>query len=227
MEMIERIWLVAIGVVFAGVGCGNAVEPPADAEMRLSWQIGPQGCGGTGVETVVARLEFDAGTRTAEFDCDAGRGTVAELRPANYELQLRGIDSEGDATYAAEPRTLTLRGGDVTELPKLRLTALPGSVELTWKFRDGRVCGANGVDEVRAALFDPDNFLVAERTSACPLGRLRIEDVPPGDYLAEIRAEGDAALFGGVDPVRLDPGKSAAGQIVLEVLRASDSDGGE
>lgn len=217
--------VVAVGLLVAAQGCGNSVEPSADAEVEVSWLAGPDGCEEAGVQTVRARLEFDSGTRTKLFDCDAGSGTITGLRPANYQLRLRGLDADGEPVYGAGPTELTVRGGEVTEASRLRMTALPASVHLVWRFDNGRVCGANQVDEIRAALFDSDDYRVAERTVDCTDGRVRIEEVPPGEYLAELRGEGAEQSYAGAAPLEAPRGQSVTAEIVLERTDSGEGNG--
>jgi len=217
-ELMQKVHYlgVVLGLWVAAQGCGNSVEPSADAELDVSWVAGPDGCRAAGVETVRARLDFDSGTRTKRFDCERGSGMISGLRPANYRLRLRGLDDRGEAVYGAGSEKLTIRDGEVTEAPRMRLTALPASVHLVWRFGNGRVCGANGVDQVRAALFDADDYRVAERTVDCTEGRARFEEVPPGESLAELRAEGPERSYAGAVQLEAPRGQTVTAEIVLE-----------
>lgn len=222
-----RTFAIAIGALVTLLGCGDSVEPRPNAELRVAWELGPQGCQETDIETVRARLQFDSGTRTEQFNCQTGEGSISDLRPANYRVRLQGIDSEGTATYGAESEEVTVRGGDSVEMPPLRLTALPAEVHLTWRFGNGRVCGANRVERVQAALFDEDDFRVAKTRHDCTDGRLTFDDVPPGEYLAELRAPGTNREFAGAVQLRAPRGRTVTADVVLEQVDPGDSGGEE
>jgi len=212
-------YLVAIAVAAAGLtGCGEAVDSSANGTLAVNWEIRPRGCSQAGVEEVQVDLEFDEGTITETYPCEQGRATIDELRPANYTLRVWGIDAAGDTTYEAESRTITVHGGGETVADPMRLTARPGDLRIVWRFDNGRVCGANQVETIDFAVYDTDDFRVRDRTFDCSRGSARISEVPPGEYLVELRAETEKSEFVGFSEVRTRRGKSAGVEVVLEYV---------
>lgn len=208
--------LFAIGLVATGtLGCGDSVDTTPNGTLTVNWEIRPRGCKQADVKDVQIDLEYDEGTITKRFPCEKGEATIGDLRPANYNVTVWGIDAVGDTTYEADSRTITVHGGGETVASPVRLTASPGKLRVVWQFANGRVCGANQVDTVEFALYDTDDFRVRQRTFDCPKGRARIQEVPPGEYLVELRADGENAEFVGFADVRTRRGKAAGVEVVL------------
>lgn len=212
-------YAIAIAVAAAGlVGCGDTVDSPPKGTLTVNWEVRPRGCSQAGVEEVQIDLEFEEGTITETYPCSQGNATIEELRPANYTMHLWGIDAAGDTTYEAEARTITVHGGGETVADPTRLTARPGELRVVWRFANGRVCGANQIETVEFALYDTDDFRVRQRTFDCSKGDARIPEVPPGEYLVELRAVSEESEFVGFSEVRTRRGKSAGVEVVLEYV---------
>ncbi|MFB6371726.1 MAG: hypothetical protein ABEN55_01100 [Bradymonadaceae bacterium] len=212
-------YTMLIAVAVAGLsGCADAIDSPSNGKLTVNWEIRPRGCTQAGVEEIQVDLAFEKGTITERYPCKKGGATIADLRPANYTVQLWGIDEAGDTTYEAESRKITVHGGNETVADPVRLTARPGDLRVVWRFANGRVCGANDVESIEFALYDTDDFRVRHRTFDCPAGSARITEVPPGEYLVELRADTEASEYVGFSEVRTRRGKSAGVEVVLEYV---------
>lgn len=207
--------LIAIGLTAPTLGCGQSVEPISDGSVEFAWEISPRGCEDAGVEEIQVDLAYKSGTRTETFNCRKGRATIRNLRPANYKMHLFGIDKAGDATFEAGPKKVTIHGDGMTDSGMIRLTARPAQLRLVWRFDNGLVCGANGVDDLTLSLYDEDDFKVMERTFACTEGKARIPEVPPGEYLAELRGKSEDLQFKGTTEVTARRGKATSVEVVL------------
>ena len=206
--------LVVVGIA----GCGEAVDSTPEGTLTVDWDVRPRGCSESGVEAVQIDLEYDGGTITKTRACDEGTVSIPNLRPANYRVQLWGIDAAGDTTFEAEPRTITVHGGGETTVPRMSLTARPGEMRLVWRFHNGLVCGANHVETVDFALYDTDDFRVRQRSFSCSKGSARVKKVPPGEYVVQLRAEGTESEFVGTGEVRTRRGKVAGVEVVLDYV---------
>ena len=202
----------------AAAGCGEAAKPVSDGSLTASWEISPRGCTGTDVETVQLDLKYKEGTRTESYPCEKGNATVENLPPANYRVRIWGIDAEGDPTFGAGPKKLTIQGAETTVAPHFRLTARPAEIRLDWRFENGMVCGANGVDKVNFTLYDTDDFKVMSEKFKCTKGHAEIDSVPPGEYLVELLADGEDNRFAGFAQVEASRGKTASAELVLDFV---------
>lgn len=207
---------IGVGLIVSVAGCGESVEPDTDGGVTLTWEISPRGCDGADIERVRVDLAYEGGTRTETFECEPGRATVESLRPANYKIRSTGIDERGNAAFEAGPKKVTVHGGENAQAPHMRLTARPARLEVVWRFGNGHVCGANDVSKVEVSVYDEDDFMVIDETYECTKGRMEVGEVPPGEYLVELRASSDEAMFAGFERNSAERGASVKTEVVLE-----------
>jgi hypothetical protein len=198
------------------LACGESVEPVDDGRLAIDWNIRPHGCEASGVEKIRADLTFKGGARKETFDCQQKKAVVGDLRPANYEIRLYGIDAAGDETFQAGPERVTVYGGEQNDAPQMHLTGSPSRLAVTWRFANGRVCGSNGIDEVELTLYDTGDYKVREHEASCTAGETRLEGLAPGNYLIELQANGEETAFSGFSKVRTRRGKTADSEVLLE-----------
>ncbi|MFB6264933.1 MAG: hypothetical protein ABEL76_15120 [Bradymonadaceae bacterium] len=215
-DWMRTTWLL-VGIGMVAAGCGNSVEPISNGSLLVRWSVRPHGCDRAGVTAVEARLDSKHSHRVERFDCARDEGVVENLRPGNYDVVLVGVDESGNPTYDAGPRRATVRGSREAKAPKMRLTARPAGVKVSWRFANGKVCGSNGVDKVRIVLYDEDDYEVASRSLGCQRGQTTLDDVPPGEYLVEVRSgDGAEKTWVGFEKTELERGKTGTAEVVLK-----------
>lgn len=221
---LQRIWSPLTLTLFAFMSpmyaCGPAVEPLGEGAVSLSWEVLPGGCEQEGVEEIEIALEPTRGASIINtFRCRAD-DTSIDVLAGNYKLDVRGLDSRGRAVVGAPTREITVSDGYITEIGKIiELTALPGSVEVGWKFADGRVCGAHGVSEIEVTLFDDASFQVARDRFTCNDGAGVVLDLPQQSYTILGRAIGmdgaEMVQFEGTVEVAVKRGSESNASLVL------------
>lgn len=202
-------------VGLALVGCGSA-EPLGAGSIELSWEVAPRGCGEAGIEAVEARVSGPEGV-VERFDCASGSADLRGLEPGIYDVELVGLDALGTPIFGASERTVTVDADRDTDLGTLRLTARPSTLQVGWRFADGRVCGANGVDTVALAVFDAHDYEIARTSFDCDAGEGEIPEVMAGAYLIEAVAYGeDGATHQGEVTLKAGRGVVVVSEVVLE-----------
>ena len=215
----QRELFGTLGAVLLSTGalaCGESVEPVGEGRLGLDWNIRPHGCQASGVEKIRADLNFKGGGRKETFSCQQEKAVIGDLRPANYQVRLYGIDAAGDETFQAGPQRVTVYGGEKNEAPEMHLTGSPSNLSVEWRFANGRVCGSNGVGTVELTLYDTGDYKVRGHEASCTDGETRLEGLAPGNYLIELRANGGDTAFSGFSKVRTRRGKTATSEVLLE-----------
>ena len=222
---LQRIWKPLTLTLFACASplyaCGPAVEPLGEGAVSLSWEVLPGGCEQEGVEEIEISLEPTRGAPvTNTFRCRADDASI-DVLAGNYKLDVRGLDSRSRAVVGAPTREIAVSDGFVTELGKaLELTALPGSVQIGWRFADGRVCGAHGVSEIELTVFDDASFQIARDRFTCNDGAGVVLDLPQQTYMILGRASGvdgqEVVRFEGTVEVGVKRGSETSASLVLE-----------
>jgi len=217
--MTHRISLV-LGAAALFTGCvTTTVEDTAiDGSVEILWQVGASGCDLSGVSTVV--VETDEASTTAP--CTDG-GVILDLPAGDHAISLWGLDAGGVARYEGAT-SVSLREGEAVTIPTVVLGALPATIDVSWYFDNGRLCGGNGVTDVEIVLFD-DDFIVSSLVTPCDDGIERMPNVLAGNYTVSVLArdaEGRMAFSGSTD-ARVDKGDLA----FVEVLLGDLDTGGE
>lgn len=214
------IWLsVLVGLLLVTAGCGEEVEPLEEGSLELGWEVSPHGCEEAGVDEIEARLEHAQRTYEERFSCADGEGRIDDIEPAKYDLHLVGFDSDDKKTFVSKTERVTVNAEQIREAPALRLTAKPVDLEVAWSFENSRVCGANGVDEVEVAVYDPAYYELARREFGCNAGSGTVHDLIAGEYIVEIVAEGEEdQVFQGFADTRVKRGERGNVEVVLEGL---------
>lgn len=210
-------WWNSVVVVASCVligACGEEVEPLGDASVRALFSLAPGGCEEAGVAHV--SLELD-GQEIDRVECAVGALRVGGIAPGRYRVALVGVDASGVATHGAQLGEVTLRGDLLSTLDAARLTALPARASASWRFWDGSVCGALGVESVEASVFDALGWEYATVTLPCDAGSGEVGEVPAGAHVVWVHAVGaDGARYEGVADVVLKRGGESTAQVVLE-----------
>jgi hypothetical protein len=152
--------------------------PPRDGQIEVSWQLGGDGCEAAGIDVVEVDLDGDV----TAFPCVDGGG-LATARTGKHRLEMRGLDPQGVVRYEGAGGRVQVRPQVVEVAPTVVLAAMPARLAVTWYFEDGHLCGANGVVDVEADLFDDHDTLAASTTTGCEDGEIVLEDVEAGSYV--------------------------------------------
>jgi hypothetical protein len=203
-------------IVCGGFACGGDVDPVGTGSVALEWDVRPRGCVAAGVDTV--SVQFNGPERVIEsFPCTDGAGEVEGLKPGRYDVSIFGLDSQNRRTFWVEPTTANVRGDRTFDLTDLDLTARPAEVEVFWTFANGRVCGANDVDEIEVVVFDKLDYEVARETFACDEGVAPMTGFPAGTYVFEVTAEvADIEAWYGVESITVERGEDAQIDVALD-----------
>jgi len=199
---------------------GSTTELPGDGIVEVNWIVGSSGCELAGVSDVLLEL----GTYSNTVPCDNGT-TRIQIMAGDYELTVTGLDPEGVARFQATEDLVSVFEGDTTVLQTLRLSALPATLTLFWKFENGSLCGANGVDNIDVALFTNEQLvapfpLVVE----CASGEATFEDIASGAYVVSLLGldEADQATFEARKEIELFRGETLEEE--LELLPLDDGE---
>jgi hypothetical protein len=220
-----RSWVVGVACASAA-GCvvykggDDTGTVPQLGQLDLTWQVGSLGCESAGVTSVEVDL---GGTVIDSFAC-ANEAASISVDAGTYTLTLRGLDVDGVARYSGDGGTVTVYGGQTSAAPTVLLSALPATINTTWYFENGRLCSANGVNEVELNLFDEDDTLQASMTSPCDAGELLLEDIEAGTYVLLLFGldEAGVELYNGTAQIAVERGDDLA----VDVMLVSSTGGG-
>ncbi len=202
------------------VGCAAppAEEPPGD--LSLSWRISPMGCEGSQVSRVEVSIQTPDKSYSEQivYDCQTRRALIEDLVPRAYVVQLLGVEANGKTTFASESVRVGVGSGLTATMAEQRLTARPASLEVGWRFDDGRLCAVKGVERIAVGVYDADAFAIDEQVFDCVWGVGVIEGLRSGDYVIEaigLSASGQG-VFRGLGTVSLERGDHRSAEVVLE-----------
>jgi hypothetical protein len=204
--------LLALGPLLALVACGTDPldDTPIDGSVEVSWQVGASGCELAGVTEVMVV----AADREATAPCLDG-SLILDVPAGDHVVTVWGLDALGAARYEATTRA-SLTEGEALTLPTVVLGALPATLDVSWYFDNGRLCGGNGVAEVDIIVFQ-DDFIVGDLTTDCDDGIEPFGELLAGDYTVSVLArDADGAVaFAGAQDVSLDKGDQAVVEVLL------------
>jgi hypothetical protein len=208
--------LLALGCLVA-TGCGDEVEPLGSGSLSLSWEVSPRGCASADVTHVEVQLRNAKHQVYELFECEQGRAYLPRVEPGNYRLSLSGLDRSGRETFTSLAQNMTVRAEVVNTVDFVRLTAKPAQLTVEWLFDNGRVCGANSVEQVEIAIFDDLDFEVERKRASCNNGTATLEHLSAGRYF--VVANGlslNGVLYRGQVHVDLKRGDQGRVEVTLE-----------
>ena len=213
--------IVVRGMALGALGsallsCGEPVEPFGEGALELSWEVSPMGCAASEVELVEIELTNARRSYVESYPCARGAAALEALAPGSYELILRGFDPGGANTFESGTRAVTIRPERVEVLTPLPLNARPAELEVVWRFENGRVCGANGVERVEVAVYDEAFYEMARQDFDCNRGSGIIGELFAGDYIVQASADAAEEVFSGDAQVTLKRGESGQIETVLQ-----------
>jgi hypothetical protein len=217
--------LLLAGFSTALIGCVAENEASSPGSLEVTWELNPQDCELAGVEQVSVQLLNDSGQVTETFACADGEGLLLDIPAAKYELTLLGVDSNQDAIFTSETLSITVEPEKLATVDTLHLRPKPPELTVEWGFANGKVCGANGVDEVNIAIYDDASFKHADQTFPCSEGVGVMSDLEvAGDFILVATAESsEGALFRDQVEVSLERGEEKDLQVELAPVAADES----
>lgn len=205
--MTRTLWLAPL---LMACSLGEGEETIIDGSVTLSWQVGSSGCAMSGVDTV----EVDIAGFAEQVPCTDGQLTL-DVPPGDHSVLLLGLDAGGVARYQASGG-VTVREGEAVTMPTAVLGAIPATLDVSWYFENGRLCGGNGVSDVEIVVFDND-FIVDSLATSCDDGIERLSDLLAGSYTITVlgRDGAGAVAFSGYSDLDVDKGDLAFVEVML------------
>jgi len=174
--------LVAL-VFLCAQGC---VVETRSGDLTVAWTIGldepsEDQCTEAGIESILISVASSTFDDSEEVTCTEGRWTFHSLPVSNYTVRVQGMDAAGCAVYQGTLADIVQSTDeDHAETGIIMQRATPGgSVAISWRFEDGMVCGAHGVEQVHLQLLSNDTMILDD-DFACDAGMIEVTDVPAG-----------------------------------------------
>ena len=234
-----------LGLVVTGA-CGGGSPTPRAGNIEVSWKIGGSSCTEVNVQTVrVSVLGQDAVFDTMTAPCQTGVLRMPNIDPGVYTIQVDGFPSESAvfATYSGTIENVNVAPGAVIPA-HVSMSQKRGAIDLSWQFKDGKLCGFEGVagidvfvwnnlqEEVFSGKFPCDPVQAKGVSEAKePATQLWdnahgvvVDKLPAGSY--KVRAFGAGAnkpdyLFWGESPASIDFGRLTAVNIMLDSCKTT------
>jgi hypothetical protein len=155
-------------------------------DLKVSWTIGLDEpsidqCSAAGIESILITLDGEEHDELEDATCATGERTFHGLPVMGYTVRVQGMDREGCAVYEGRlANAVPSEEEDPAEIDVIMQRVTPGgSVTITWRFLDGMMCGAHGIEVVHLELLSED-AMVLETDLSCHDGRVVVSDVPAG-----------------------------------------------
>jgi len=155
-------------------------------DLTVSWTIGldqptASQCESAGIETISMRVAGTGWTDEVETGCPAGERFFSAVPVGEYSVTLRGLDAGGCAVYGGSLSGVHVASGSEPADAAVILESVTpsGSMMITWRFEDGMMCGAHGIEEVHVQILS-DDATVYESDLPCDDGLVDLEEVPAG-----------------------------------------------
>src|SRR5690554_900960 len=217
MRRMSMMYMTGTMLLSAGaLSCGEQVEPFGEGALELSWEVSPMGCAASEVDLVEVELANERRSYLEQYSCTRGSASIEGLAPGSYELTLSSYDAGGAATFESAARAVTIRPERVERVTPVALSARPAELEVSWRFDNGRVCGANGVERIEVAVYDSAFYEMTRRDFVCNRGAGTISDLFAGDYIVRVSGQGAEVAYSGDVDVSLKRGQSGEVEAVLQ-----------
>ncbi|MEN0062670.1 MAG: hypothetical protein AAGA48_11005 [Myxococcota bacterium] len=195
-------------------------EAFGEGTIEVSWRVGSSGC----ELAEVTDVQIQIGDLERTIPCTTGE-TSLQLLAGDYALLATGLDASGVARFEAREELVSVFEGETTVVPTLRLSALPATLTLFWKFENGSLCGANGVDSIDIALFNNEQIVAPfPIKTECSDGEEVFPGIPAGSYVVSMLGlnADDQADFEARQDVTLLRGEEASFELELVALDSDD-----
>ncbi len=221
-------FVMLLTLVAAGCGDSRGV-----GSLKVAWLLGGPGCEEAGITTIRVRLLEDGSDvldppTTAE--CGQGfAGLAIDAIPSGkYTLLVEGRTAEGRTEFEGRIEDVRIRENEITQPPPVVLLLKTASLRLRWGFRNGLLCGSNGVLSIQATLIDDlGNEVLAPTLFPCELplasgdieGGVLVTNLPARRTLAilmyALNIKGVAVQFG-YGEADTAPGETASVSVLLD-----------
>jgi hypothetical protein len=184
--------VILLSSILLWSGCIFSSSSEGTVELRWTIGAGVQTCAEAGLDSVEITLEESEGAILGPYTtvCEAGRGdlfVIDGVDEGTYTVSIDGF-TEGDLVYSGRSeQSYTVVADRTIRTETIVLSPIPASLQVLWRFQDGRQCGFHDVDEmiVRAFL---NNSIAEQVTTLCSEGEAILEEVLPGTYDIQVTA---------------------------------------
>lgn len=212
--------VAALGVVGL-FGCGEPLSAPGPGALVVPWEVLPMGCQEAGLEHVrLSLMPRDGSASSLSLEAPCARGVIQlnDVDYGAYTLKLEGLSQALEPRYLAAPDgVIVIQPESTRRLDALVLAPKPSTLDVIWRFEDGALCGAHGVEAVEVMLFDQAGYVLSSTERECALGHARFEGLKAGSYSALVRA-GDGQA-GGMVEVELEVAKQTGVEVMLRMTQ--------
>jgi hypothetical protein len=211
-----RASLLVVSLCF--FACGP--EESDDLAANVTWAFLEGDC----TSNLVTKVKVSWGPSGAtkedvEFDCSEGQGKVGTFSAmgGEYGFTAVGLDSAGVARFTHFSTTLTVGSrGTFGDPIDLTLRPKPANVIVTWRMSNGGGCPTGFVLPYTISLYRPPamaggalTMKVTDTTESCSTRTATLENVTPGDYVAEVDSRAQSPMVKGNKPVTVRGGENA------------------
>lgn len=184
--------LLLLSSILLSSGCIFSSSSEGTLEIRWTIGAGVQTCEDAGLDLVEVTLEEEGGDVIGPYSapCEAGRSDVFVLDgvdEGDYTILIDGYSGE-ELVYTGRSRSSFAVEADATvRASTVTLSPIPASLDVLWRFEDGRQCGFHDVDDMLVQAF-LNNAVAEEVVIPCADGEALIEDILPGTYDVQVTA---------------------------------------
>jgi hypothetical protein len=149
----KHILIAACLTGLLATGCGeSSTDPPGN--MQVSWSMGIESCQGLGMAVVDVSLIGADGFvyDTQRVACTLKTYLFRNIPAGAYSVQVDGYRANAPTPEYEGFTELINVAPQETALANVPLDRRPGSINVSWGFADGSLCGFAGVDSVRLTI---------------------------------------------------------------------------
>lgn len=184
--------LLLLSSILLSSGCIFSSSSEGTLEIRWTIGAGVQTCEDAGLDRVEVTLEEEGGDVLGPFSasCEDGRSDVFVLQgvdEGDYTILIDGYAGD-ELVYTGRSRTsFAVEPDSTVRASTVVLSPIPASLDVLWRFEDGRQCGFHDVDEMVVQAF-LNNAVAEEVSIPCAEGEALLEDILPGTYDVQVTA---------------------------------------
>lgn len=157
-----------------------------------------------------------------EFDCSVGQGKLGTFGSmggmgGEYGFTAVGVDAAGVARFTHFGTTVTVGSrGTFGDAIDLTLRPKPANVIVTWRMSNGGGCPTGFVLPYEISIYRPPamaggalGMKVTSTSESCSSQTATLENVTPGDYVAEVDSRAQSPMVKGNKAFTLRGGENA------------------
>lgn len=178
--------VILLSSILACSGCIFSSSSEGTLELRWTIGAGVQTCEQAGLDSVEITLEEEGGEVLGPFTtaCEAGRGdlfVIDGVDEGTYTITIDGFAGNDLVYTGRSQQSYSVEADRTIRTETVVLSPIPASLDVLWRFEDGRQCGFHDVDQMIITAF-LNNSIAEQVTTTCAEGEAIIEDVLPGAY---------------------------------------------